>query len=216
MEQKSLSRDWPIWGLLALDLAAALYVYPYLPDKVPIHWNAAGQSDGWGSAFAGSFLLPFTAVGVYLLLTFLPLIDPRRANYDNFLNTYRFIKISIILFFVAVHLVTLASVFGWPVPVNQVVVVLVSVLFIMLGSIMGRIKQTYLVGIKTPWTLMDEGVWDRTHRFGGRVWMAAGALGMFGGILGGTVGYVIFFAVLAAVILLPVVYSYLDFRKTHN
>lgn len=215
MEKRTFLLDWPIWGVLALDLAVSLYAFPYLPDKVPIHWNLSGQPDAWGSAFIGSFSLFFIAVSIYLLMTFLPIIDPRRANYESFAKTYWFIKLTIVLFFVAVHFVTLASIMGWPVPMNQAMAILVSALFIMLGKMLGQIKQTFLVGIRTAWTLADEGVWIRTHQFSGRVWIVAGWVGVIGGIMGGTIGQGIFFAALAAVILLPVVYSYFDFRR-HN
>lgn len=214
--RQSLLADWPVWVLLALDLAVSIYAYPHLPARVPIHWNWQGRVDRWGSPFSGAFLTFFITVGVYLLLLVVPAIDPRRINYARFSDTYRFIRLICVLFMVALHWVTMLVALGWPVSVYQVVLTGVSAVFLLLGNVMGRVKQNWFVGIRTPWTLSDEGVWNRTNRFGGRVWVVVGLVGIVGGVTGGTAGKVLFLVAMMLAILLPVVYSYLDFRRTSH
>ena len=215
-KKKYLLQEWPVWVLLALDLAASLYAYPHLPARVPIHWDWQGQPDRWGSPFTGAFLTFLVALGGYLLLLVLPAIDPRRGNYERFAGTYRFIRVVFVVFMVVLHWATMAGSLGWPVAMKQVVITAVSALFLVLGNVMGRIKQTWFVGIRTPWTLSDEEVWTRTHRLGGRVWVVAGLVGIVGGIMGGTAGPVVFLVAVVAAVVIPVVYSYFDYRKIHR
>ncbi|HUW65922.1 MAG TPA: SdpI family protein, partial [Spirochaetia bacterium] len=193
--RKSLLQDWPVWILLALDLAASLYAYPHL--------------------HARAFFTFFVSLGVYLLLLVMPAIDPRRANYNRFSGTYRFMKLVIVLFLVALHWLTLAYALGWPVSIEQVIMTVVSGLLLILGNVMGRIKQSW-VGFITPWTLADEGVWNRTHRLGGRVRVVAGLVGLVGAIMGGTGGKVLFLVAVIAAFAIPFVYSYFDFRRNSH
>jgi len=214
--RETLRQDWPVWLLLALDLAVSIYAYPHLPARVPIHWDWRGQPNRWGSPFTGAFLTFLITAGVYLLFLILPRLDPRRANYARFTDTYRFLRLIFVLFMVGLHWVTLAGSLGWPVPMDRAVMTGVSALFLVLGNVMGRIRPTWFVGIRTPWTLSDEGVWTRTHRLGGRVWVVAGLLGIVGGLIGGPAGQVAFLAAMVAAGVIPVVYSYLAFRKVHG
>ena len=87
-----LKREWPIWTLLIGTLIAAIVIYPHLPDQVPIHWNIKGEVDNYGSRAFGAFMLPLTNIGLYLLMLFLPLIDPRRDNYARFAGAYRLMR----------------------------------------------------------------------------------------------------------------------------
>jgi len=146
----------------------------------------------------------------------LPAIDPRRANYNRFSDTYRFMKLVVVLSLVALHWMTLACALGWPVSMEQVIITVVSALFLVLGNVMGRIKQTWFFGIGNAWTLSDEGVWTRTQRLGGRVWVVAGLVGIVSGIIGGTTGWVLFVTAVVAAVVIPHVYSYFDYRKTHR
>ena len=95
---------------------------------------------------------------------------------------------------------------------------LVGLLFIIIGNYMPKFRQTYTMGVKTPWALADEENWNHTHRFGGRLWMAAGvvflALTMLGAM--NTVWTLVMILVVA---LLPVLYSllyYLRHRKEED
>ena len=46
------------------------------------------------------------------------------------------------------------------------------------GNDMGRFRQNYFAGIRTPWTLADERVWRKTHRVGARWMMMVGVFDM--------------------------------------
>lgn len=169
-------RDWPAWLVLLGAFVASAVLYPRLPEQIPIHWNLEGQVDDYAGRFWGAFGLPLLNVGIYLLLLFLPLIDPKRANYARFIGFYRGFRVLMVLFMAGMHGVTLYAALGKPVDVSFLVTLGVSVLFIYMGNSLGRVRHNYFVGIKTPWTLASEEVWRRTHRLGGKLFIVAGLL----------------------------------------
>src|SRR5690606_35814971 len=104
-------------------------VYPTLPEQVAIHWNLEGEPDDYGSRFYGVFGLPLLTLGIYLLLLFVPVIDPRRRNYPQFAKVYRWIKLGFVLFMLGLHLATLAYNLGYKIALDRLVFPAVGLLF---------------------------------------------------------------------------------------
>ena len=69
------------------------------------------------------------------------------------------------------------------------------------------------MGIKLPWTLNDEENWNRTHRLGGKLWVACGFIFIVSMFLPNRFMVAIFLSVIAVAVLVPTVYSYLLFRE---
>ena len=97
----------------------------------------------------------------------------------------------------------------------NILVSLIGLLFIMMGNYFQTVRPNYFVGIRTPWTLENEQVWKKTHRLGGRIWVAGGAIIVLLGLLINSVTAMLicFFGLILIMVLVPVVYSYMDFRK---
>lgn len=165
--------------LIACSYVLSLLAIPFLPSEVAIHWNAAGEADGFTNKWWGALLLPILLTGIVALIVFLPKVDPRKENYEKFEKVYRIFLHVFILFLFSIHVVTLAYNLGFPVQVDIVVPIGVGVLFIVLGNYMPKIKPNYFIGIRTPWTLENEVVWQKTHRVGGKVFVIMGVLIMF-------------------------------------
>lgn len=208
-----LASDWPLLLLILGSLALGAAVYPQLPEQVASHWNFKGEVDGYSSRFWGAFGIPLMTAGIYVLMLALPSIDPRRENYIKFAGVYRLFKAVMVVFMTGLYLIVILNALGYPVPVDRAVMSGVSLLFVVLGNFMGQVRHNYFVGIKTPWTLADEQVWQKTHRLGGRLWVAAGLVGLVASLIGGATGGVILFAALAVATVIPIVYSYLEFRR---
>ena len=169
--------------LVALTWAISLAVVPWAPAQVPTHWELNGEPDRFAAPFPGLFILPMVMAALAVLLRVLPRIDPRKQNYQAFGSTYIAIQIGIMLFLVAMHVITVAAALGMPVNMSLVVMPLVGMLFVGLGNLMGKIRPNWFVGFRTPWALASSDVWTRTHRFGGRLMVGLGLVMIAGGLL---------------------------------
>jgi uncharacterized membrane protein len=204
--------EMALLALVALMFAAALVVWPSAPAEIPVHWNASGEVDRYGGKFEGLLLLPLMSLGIYLLLRYLPNIDPGRANYARFGGAYTAIRAGVLLLMAGIYGMVIAWVLEARVDMSRAVPVAVGALFVLFGSVLGQVKPNWFVGIRTPWTLSSSESWARTHRLGGWLFMALGALFAITGLFKlGSFGFVILGASMAAVAAL-VVYSYFVWR----
>jgi uncharacterized membrane protein len=200
-------------ALIGLMFAAALIVWPSAPARIPVHWNASGDIDRYGGKVEGLLLLPTLALGIYLLMRYLPRIDPGRANYARFGGAYTAIRAGVVLLMAGIYGMVIAWVLNVPVDVSRAVPVAVGALFMLFGSVLGQVKPNWFVGIRTPWTLSSTESWARTHRLGGWLFIALGVLfAITGAFKLGSFGYVVIGAAIAAVAVL-VVYSYFVWRS---
>ncbi len=211
-----LRRDWPAVALVVAALVAGCFIYPYLPEQVPAHWNLQGQVDRYASRFWGAFGIPLLSAGIYLMMLLLPVLDPRHGNYAKFAGTYQVLKVTIVCFLTGLYVIVVLSALGYSVSVERLVPLGVSLLIVIIGNIMGRIRHNYFVGIKVPWTLASEQVWQKTHRMAAPIWVLAGLAGMVGALFGGKTAAVFLFAPLSVAVVVPVLYSYLLYRRLHG
>jgi uncharacterized membrane protein len=200
-------------ALIALMFAAALVVWPTAPSEIPVHWNASGEVDRFGGKIEGLLLLPLMALGIYLLMRYLPNIDPGRVNYARFGGAYTAIRAGVLLLMAGIYGMVIAWVLKAPVDVSRAVPVAVGALFVLFGSVLGQVKPNWFVGIRTPWTLSSTESWARTHRLGGWLFIALGVLFAMTGLFKlGSFGFVVIGASIAAVAVL-MVYSYVVWRS---
>lgn len=206
-----IKHNFLLVALICLAFLGGLMLYPALPDQIPTHWNVRGQIDDYGSKGFTALGFPLLILGLYFLLTYLPKIDPRKENYLKFASTYNVIKWIIVLFMLGMYGLMLAVAMGYAVKVDLVVRAGVAFLLIFLGNYMGKVRTNYFVGIRTPWTLADEEVWLKTHRFGAKIFVLTGVLGILTipfGIMGAYINVGIFILPVTTVL-----YSYLEYRK---
>ena len=169
-------RKWFAPALIAAAVAFSVSVYSRLPEPLPVHWNLHGDVNRYGSRVEGAFALPAVMLLVWLLMHFLPTIDPRRANYAKFADTYNLIINSLVALFAVMHVALLGTALGWPVSMERLVPALVGLEFVILGNALPRARPNWWFGIRTPWTLSSDRVWTRTHRVGGYLLAGAGVI----------------------------------------
>lgn len=199
-------------SLIILAFIVGILLYPDLPDKIPSHWNAQGEIDAWSSKSFGAFFFPGITLGIYLLMTFIPLIDPLRRNYSKFATPYFWFRTLFVLFFVLIYFYTLWSALGTELKINYFIIPTISILFILIGVFLPKIKKNYFVGIRTPWTIHSEEVWDKTHQFSGKLFIIAGVIAFLSLLLPKYTFPIFIIAILSAA-LISVIYSYFIFRK---
>nr|MBO2469982.1 hypothetical protein [Bacillota bacterium] len=147
------------------------------------------------------------------LLRILPAIDPKREEIRRFERSYHMAINLILTLLLVIHAMVVANGAGWSVDVSVVLPLLIGLLFLFLGNEMPRFRQNFFLGIRTPWTLSDEEVWRQTHRVGGRVFVVGGALMMAASFLPAPQRFAVFLAVAVASSLIPVVLSYVYYRR---
>lgn len=150
---------------------------------------------------------------LYLLLLFLPLVDPHRKNYPAFGRIYGYIRQAIPAFVLLLHLAIVAEALGLSISPMAVMFLAMSALFFLLGVVMRRFRHNYFVGIRTPWTLASEEVWTRTHEFASRIWVVLSLLHALVVFFPPYLRMWVSMAVVAVMVLVPAVYSYWAYRQ---
>ncbi len=193
-------------------VGAAVWLYPQLPAQVPTHWDLHGNVNGTMPRFWGAALPALMIFGLALLTPVLPMISPRRFEIAPFAAVYTLLMLAVQAVMLVIGLSTLLAGAGYAVPIPTVVMLSVGVLFMVLGNYMGKLRKNFFIGIRTPWTLASDLVWERTHRLGGWVFVAAGLLLVLGAMVGLPLWIAVIVIVLAA--LIPCVYSYVACQQT--
>jgi uncharacterized membrane protein len=206
-------RKWIPLVIIFAVLVFTAAVYGRLPERMPIHWNASGEVDGYGSRFWASFGLPAFLLLIWGILRLLPHIDPRRANIEKFRETYEELIIAVIAVTSLIHVATVGAALGWPISISRVIPVAVGILFVVLGNLFPRFRSNWFIGIRTPWTLSSDQVWTRTHRFGGYMMVAVGILLIIAGAMGSSSWLAVAIGGAMAMVFGVFLYSYLLWRS---
>jgi uncharacterized membrane protein len=199
--------------LAQLSLIVALFLWsvllwPSAPDRIPTHFDLSGNVDMTSSKLEGLFAMPTVALVLYVLLRFLPRLDPARANYASFTATYVTIRVTLLTTVAVIDLAVLSPVAG--VLVDQAVAMrlILGGVFLVFGTLMGKIRPNWLVGIRTPWTLRSKEAWVRTHRLAGWVFLFVGCTFLVSTLLPSALGSVVSFGSLALGLGWIVAFSY--------
>lgn len=150
-------------------------VYRWLPEQAPPHWLVINTEEVRDRIWAVAFSPTGTAF-LWLFWVLSPYIDPRRAAYKTFSGSYHFFINAIILLYTVLHIAGLIALLGWPVSVFQILVIGWGLFYMASGNEMGRVRAAYFIGVRTPWTLSDPAIWQRTHRVGARLMFVTGLL----------------------------------------
>jgi uncharacterized membrane protein len=167
---------WLCLILILIAFGLSFIFYPVLPEQMPVHWGINGIADRYEYKAFGAFLLPLIMFILFIIMRFLPKVDPKKDNYVRFGRTYDLILNGILLFLFVFHLMALSLTLGWIQNTNYFIHVFLGVLFIFLGNYMPKVKQNYFIGFRTPWAIANEEVWKKTHRLGGKVFVITGFL----------------------------------------
>lgn len=205
------------WNLLfssiviLLPIVFGLIFWNKLPEELTTHWGVDGQANGWMTKGATILILPLILLAVqwlcFLLSTKLP------GGNDQNPKLLGIVLWIIPIISLAANGTIYAVAFGKEINPVFFVFPLIGILFIAIGNYLPKCKRNIAAGIKIKWALQNEENWYATHRFGGKVYVIGGffLLGcMFlptaaalwaGGIA------------LAALVLIPVIYSYVYYKK---
>lgn len=206
-----------LWLIMFLPVLVFLFVDHRLPPRMAIHFDFRGRPNGFMAP--GPFMLEMEGIGlgIYLLLLFVPRIDPKKQNYALFAKTFFIFRATILLINAAITCLILMMGVGMIIHIGRITILLISLLFMVLGNYMSNIRPNWFVGIRTPWTLSSEKVWKKTHQLGGRTFFFAGLVGFILSLFLPNHVLLLAFPVLIGVaVLTPIIFSYLSYRKEAN
>lgn len=193
---------------------AGLLLWNRLPDPMASHWNVNDQVNGYMSRFWGVFLLPLITLGMFALFLVVPSIDPLKANIAQFRDAFNLFIVLMVAFMAYVYGLTLAWNLGYTgFRMSGAMLPALGLLFIFIGFILRQAKRNFFIGIRTPWTLSSDRVWEETHRLGAVLFMISGALAFIGGLFGGTTAFWLMFIPIMGSTLFLLVYSYVLYRR---
>ena len=199
-------------AIILISLALGIFFYDRLPEEMASHWNASGEVNGYTEKALGTFLIPGLLAFFAILYYLVPKIDPLGKNIDKFREHYENFFVIISLFLLMVYAQVLLWNTGTMISPNILMPVGIAFLFFYIGILLENAKMNWFVGIRTPWTLSSEKVWDKTHKLGGKLFKVAAAFSVIGIFAGNFAVWFILIPVLLVSAYL-ILYSYLEFRK---
>jgi len=201
-----------ILGIILLSFVIGFYFYPQMPEKMASHWNTQGQVDKYLSKFWGLFLMPFVLIGIFLLFLLIPKIDPLKANIEKFRKYFDGFIVVIILFLFYIYILAILWNLGQRFNMVYLLIPALAILFYSIGILVEKAKRNWFIGIRTPWTLSNDKVWQKTHQIGGKLFKIAGLIALFGFFFP---RYAIFFMIIPMILFAVylVIYSYFAYQK---
>jgi len=201
-----------ILGIILISFIIGIYFYSQMPDITASHWNTKGEVDGYMSKFWGVFLFPIILVGLLLIFVLIPKIDPLKENIKKFRKYFDSFIVLITIFLFYIYCITLAWNLGKRFDINVFILPAIGIIFYYAGVLMENAKRNWFIGIRTPWTLSSDNVWDKTHKIGSKLFKIAGIISFMGILFP---KYVIFLILGSAIftVIYTMVYSYLEYKK---
>jgi uncharacterized membrane protein len=197
----------------AIAFISGIILYPKFPNLIASHWNASGEANGYMGKFWGIFLLPIIMAGLFLLYFFIPRIDPLKNNIESFRKHYNAFWIFMFAFFLYIFGLTLVWNFGFRFNFTTAIIPAMAVLFFFIGFFLERLKRNWFVGIRTPWTLSSDIVWEKTHKLGGNLFKIVALISLVGLFLRGITVVAVMVVPAIIVAIATIIYSYIEYKK---
>ena len=201
-----------IIAIILLAFGISVYIYPQMPERIAIHWNAQGQVDGYMSKAVGLFVLPLIIFGLALVFIGIPRIMPSKVDIKKFGKHYGGFSIWFFIFMFSIHAFTILWNLGIEISLFLFLPLGMGILYIYTGFLCENAERNAFVGIRTPWTLGSGNVWDKTHKIGGKLMKVAGIVTFLGVFFQ---RYALSFIIvpLISVTIYTIIYSYVIYKR---
>mgnify|MGYP002640019800 CR=1 FL=1 len=165
-------------AIFLVAVAVTVFAWGKVPAdaQIPIHWNAQGEVDNYGSKAFGLLMGPGLIFFLSLLLAFIPRMEPRIENLQQSQKAYKVVWVFVVLLMLVLHLITTTAALGKIINIAIMMSFAIGILFMAIGNYLGKIRSNFMFGIRTPWALSSEVSWNKTHRLGGRLFFLIGLL----------------------------------------
>lgn len=156
--------------------------------------------------------MPLLSIGLFLLFIFLPKIDPLKQNIEKFRKYYNGFILILIIFLFYLYLLTVFWNLNFRFSMTQMFLPAIGILLYYVGVLMENARRNWFIGVRTPWTLSNDKVWDKTNKLGGKLFKIAGIIALLGVL---SKRYALLFVFLPVIIaaVYPTIYSYFEYQK---
>lgn len=197
-------------GIVALTVIGSIAAHGALPERVPIHWNFRGEVDGYGSRLMAAALIPAIMIGLLVLFEMLPWLSPVQFKIDGFRSTYGTIVVVVLAMQAFIHAVLLLAGLGYKFDVTRIVTAATFLMLGLIGNQLGKVRRNFYVGVRVPWTLASERVWNETHRLAAWVMCGGGFVGAAFALLGFPL---VSLVLLVPIVAVPIVFSLVRYKQ---
>ncbi|WP_249927548.1 SdpI family protein, partial [Heyndrickxia sporothermodurans] len=202
--------------IIVLSVIVWLIAFPHLPSQIATHWDFSGNVNGYSTKVGAMLTMVGLLIFLYIMFLFLPKVDPKKENYKYFTRSYRIIINSLLFIFFILNLLIIFYSLGYPIPMSSLGSFIVGAIFIILGNFLQTVRTNFFIGIRTPWTLSNDTVWRKTHRFGGKIMFIAGIIMMLSTFIpAGWREAIVIISIIVSVVL-PIYYSYRVFKQENR
>ena len=203
---------WIIVIITVLQAVVGLIVYPMIPEQIPVHWGIDGQVNRYGDKWM-IFQSPMISALLLLYFIIAPKIDPFAKNFGKMHKAYGITTIVVALIMLITFIVMVLAAFDISVSATNIITAAIGIMFIFIGNYLPQAKRNFFMGIRLPWTLLNDEVWAKTHRFGGIVFVIVGFLFLLGMIF--PVPYNVWVPIGGCFLMLPILiaYSFMTYKK---
>ena len=172
-------------AFVAVMAALSAYGWVAVPPgaSIAVRWGIDGNPEGFAGKPFALLLMPVIGLCLTIVLNWLPRIDPRRRNLAQSTKAYTAVWLAVMALLTVVHAGIVAQAVGVPFDVARVAVLCAGVVFLVIGNYMGKVRSNFFLGVRTPWTLSSDWVWDRTHRLAGPLFVALGLVTVLAGLV---------------------------------
>jgi uncharacterized membrane protein len=199
-------------AIIALSFLIGVVMHPLMPDSMASHWDMQGNVNGYMPKFWGIFLMPVLSLVMLLIFMTIPKIDPMRKNVAKFRNYFDMFVMVIILFLFYIYLLTLLWNFGLTFSISRFLIPAFTGLFYYMGVLLEKTKRNWFIGIRTPWTISSEKVWNKTHKLGGKLFKAT-AIVILLGLFFERIAFLLVIIPIIVVTAYTFAYSYIEYQR---
>jgi uncharacterized membrane protein len=197
-------------SILIISFASAFYFYPELPETIVTHWGVYGEPNGF-SHKGMVLILPIISMFAFLLLLWLPKLDPLKKNIDKFADSYDDFILVFNLMMYYISSLTIIWNLGLNFNMGTAIIPAIALMFYFIGVMLSSTKRNYTIGVRTPWALENDEVWDKTNKASARVFKIVAMIALVS-VLVPKLSFFMFIISLIVGLIYIFIYSYVVYR----
>ena len=182
-----------MWILAVIPGIITAFAVQVMPDTVPMHYNASGEIDRWGSKYE-NFIFPAIIIGMTLFWQIFVLYfekkavngdtDKERAEAES---NGKLIKLTAIatnvmftvmqcFFLYGANIEATTNATHAMIDIGKVSCVTMGIFFVIIGNFMPKARKNSVIGVRISWSMYNDATWMKSNRFGAAALIVTGII----------------------------------------